>query len=97
MQDVWYQVFQPASAGQGRGSVGAVAISAGDDHCHRWEKLPDSVGLFACRERECLWYAVCPAYLGSLDVALRVRDGMEGLSLYWCSAHQGGGTDDGQP
>ena len=97
MQDVLYQVLQPASAGQGRGSAGVAVVYAGDDHCHRWEKLPDSVGLFACRDRDCLWYAVCPSCLGSLDVALQVRDGVEGMALYWCPAHQGGGVYDGQP
>ena len=26
---------------------------AGDDHLHAWQRLPDAVGLFACRERGC--------------------------------------------
>ena len=31
--------------------------------------------------------------LGSLDVALRALDGVVGMALYWCLAHQGGAHD----
>jgi len=86
---------QAAAAGRGRGSVGVVVGLAQDDHLHRWRKLPDSVGLFTCTDRGCLWCAVCPACLGSLDVALRARDSVVGLALYWCPAHQGGGEHGG--
>ena len=94
MEEALQQVAQPASVG--RGSSGAVVVLSGDDQPHVWRKLPDSVGLFACRDRGCLWYAVCPGCLGSLDVAIRARDGVVGMALYWCPAHQGGGTYDGQ-
>jgi hypothetical protein len=86
----------PAAAGRGHGSSGVAVALAGDDHTHEWRKLPDSVGLFACRDRGCLWCAVCPGCLGSLDVAIRVRDGVVGMVLYWCPVHQGGGAYDGQ-
>ena len=89
-------VAAPAAAGRGRGSAGVAVAVAGDNHSHEWRKLPDTVGLFSCVERGCLWCAVCPGCLGSLDVALRARDGVVGLALYWCPAHQGGGYDDGQ-
>ena len=96
MEEALGKVVPPASVG--RGSSGAVVVLSGDEQCHAWRKLPDSLGLFACRDRGCLWYAVCPACLGSLDVALQVRDsvvGAWGMALYWCPAHQGGGTHDG--
>lgn len=93
MEEALQQVVQPAWAG--RESSGVVVVLSGDDQCHEWCKLPDSVGLFACRDRGCLWYAVCPGCLGSLDVALRVRDGVVGMALYWCPAHQEGGVHDG--
>ena len=86
----------PAAAGRGRGSAGVAVALAGDDHTHEWRKLPDAVGLFCCSDRRCQWYAVCPACLGSLDVAIRARDGVVGLALYWCPAHQGGGMYDGK-
>ena len=89
-------VALPAAAGRGRGSAGVVVGLATHDHTHEWRKLPDSVGLFCCADRRCLWCAVCPACLGSLDVAIRARDGVERLALYWCPAHQGGGPYDGQ-
>jgi hypothetical protein len=92
MVDVLQRQVQLASAGHCRGSSGAVAVYFEDDHYHQWDRLPDSVGLFACRERGCLWYAVCPGCLGSLEVTLGVCDGVEGLSLYWCPCHQGGGA-----
>ena len=95
MEDALQKVVRPASVGRGRGSSSAVVVLSGDDQCHAWRKLPDSVGLFACHDRGCLWYAVCPLCLGSLDVALRVRDGVVGMALYWCPAHQGGGAHDG--
>ena len=85
---------QPAAAG--RGSGGALVGLAASDHRHEWRKLPDSVSLFSCTDRRCLWCAVCPACLGSLDVAIRARDGVVGMALYWCPAHQGGGAYDGQ-
>ena len=87
---------QAAVAGAGRGAGGALVGLALADHRHQWRKLPDSVGLFTCADERCLWWAVCPACLGSLDVALRARDGIEGMALYWCPAHQGGGAYDGQ-
>ena len=87
---------QLAAAGGGRGSAGVVVASASEEHRHEWRKLPDAVGLFSCRYRGCLWCAVCPGCLGSLDVAIRARDGVVGMALYWCPAHQGGGTYDGQ-
>ena len=90
---MWPQV---AAAGRGRGAGGTVVGLALEDHHHRWQKQPDSVGLFTCTDRRCLWCAVCPGCLGSLDVALRARDGVVGLALYWCPAHQGGGEYDGQ-
>ena len=89
-------VAAPAAAGRGRGSAGVAVGLALEEHRHEWQKLPDSVGLFSCTNRGCLWCAVCPACLGSLDVALRARDGVVGMALYWCPAHQGGGCDDGQ-
>ena len=89
-------VAAPAAAGRGRGSAGVAVAVAADDHEHEWRKLPDTVGLFSCVERGCLWCAVCPGCLGSLDIALRARDGVVGLALYWCPAHQGGGSYDGQ-
>ncbi len=95
MGETLQHVAQPTLAGHCRGLSGVVVVLSGDDQCHEWDKLPDSVGLFACRDRECLWYAVCPGCLGSLDVALRVRDGVVGMALYWCPAHQGGGAHDG--
>ena len=85
-----------AAAGRGRRAGGVLVGLALEDHRHEWGKLPGSVGLFTCRDRRCLWWAVCPACLGSLDVALRLRDGVVGLALYWCPAHQGGGAYDGQ-
>jgi len=90
-------VAQVAAMGRGRGSAGIVVGLEQDEHRHEWRKLPDSVGLFTCADRTCLWCAICPACLGSLDVALRARDGVFGLALYWCPAHQGGGEYDGQP
>jgi len=84
-------MVQPAAAGRGRGSRGVVVALALEDHQHSWRRLPDSVGLFSCADRRCLWCAVCPGCLGSLDVALLVRDGIEGMALYWCAVHQGGG------
>lgn len=89
-------VLAQVAAGRGRGSVGALVGLALEDHRHEWRKLPDSVGLFTCADRRCLWCAVCPGCLGSLDVAIRARDGVVGLALYWCPAHQGGGAYDGQ-
>jgi hypothetical protein len=75
--------------------VRVVPVLEGEDAHHEWRKLPDSVGLFACRDRGCQWFAVCPGCLGSLDVAIRARDGVVGMALYWCPAHQGGGAHDG--
>ena len=88
-------VAQVAAMGRGRGSAGVVVGLKQDEHRHEWRKLPDAVGLFTCTDRRCLWWAVCPGCLGSLDVALRARDGIEGMALYWCPAHQGGGYYDG--
>jgi hypothetical protein len=89
-------VAQPAAVGRGRGSGGVLVASVLDDHSHEWRKLPDAVGLFCCTDRRCLWCAVCPGCLGSLDVAIRARDGVVGMALYWCPAHQGGGLYDSQ-
>ena len=60
-----------------------------DDHQHQWVRLPDTVGLFACTHPACLWVAVCPGCLHSLDVALRARAGIAGLALFWCPVHGG--------
>lgn len=78
---------QVASAGRG-GSTGSpgVALSLAD-HEHSWRRVPDSVGLFACTGTRCGWFAVCPACLGSLEVALRVRESLSRVALYWCPAH----------
>ena len=89
-------VAQPAATGRGRGLSGMAVALASDDHLHEWRRLPDAVGLFWCAGVGCQWFAVCPACLGSLDTALRVRDGLTGMALYWCPAHQGGGAYDGQ-
>ena len=86
-----FPALQPAAAGRGRGAHGVVVALALEDHRHSWQRLPNSVGLFSCRDRRCLWCAVCPGCLGSLDVALLVRDGIEGMALYWCAVHRGGG------
>lgn len=96
MQQAMLPVLAPGDGDAGSGGLPLGGV-AGDGHLHAWQRLPDAVGVFACRERGCVWYAVCPACLGSLDVALRVRDGVFGLALYWCPAHQGGGAYDGQP
>ena len=87
MEDALRKVVPPASVG--RGSSGVVVVLSGDEQCHAWRKLPDSVGLFACRDRGCLWYAVCPVCLGSLDVALRVRDGVVGHGAVLVSCPSG--------
>jgi hypothetical protein len=91
MQGTLSALTQPAAAGRGRGFSGVVVASAGDDHTHEWRRVPDAVGLFFCTDRRCLSCAVCPGCLGSLDVAIRARDGVVGMALYWCPAHQGGG------
>ena len=96
MEERVVALAQPTAAGRGRGSAGVVVASALEEHRHEWRKLADSVGLFSCRDRGCLWCAVCPGCLGSLDVAIRARDGVVGMALYWCPAHQGGGVYDGQ-
>ena len=83
------QVMQPLAAGAGRASGGhgsAVALALAD-HEHVWRRVPDAVGLFCCAGARCGWFAVCPACLGSLDAALRLRDGLPGMALYWCAAH----------
>ena len=85
-------MVQPA-AGRGRSGRSVVVALALEDHRHSWRRLPDSVGLFSCTDRRCLWCAVCPGCLGSLDVALLVRDGIEGMALYWCPVHAAGGED----
>ena len=59
------------------------------DHRHVWVRLPGTVGLFVCREESCLWAAVCPGCLGSLDVALSAQAGIVGMELYWCPFHGG--------
>jgi len=59
------------------------------DHWHVWVRLPGTVGLFVCADEVCLWVAVCPGFLGSLDVALRARAGIAGLALFWCPVHGG--------
>ena len=88
--------FQPVAADRGRGARSVVVALAGDDHQHDWRKLLDAVGLFQCMTLGCQWFAVCPGCLGSLDVAIRARNGVVGMALYWCPAHQGGGVYDGQ-
>jgi hypothetical protein len=96
MQQAMFPVLAPGNGNAGSGGIPPGAV-AGDDHLHAWQRLPDAVGLFACRDRECLWYAVCPGCMSSLEVALRVRDGVVGLALYWCPVHQGGGVYAGEP
>ena len=86
------QVVRPVAAGRGRAGVGVAVALACVDHAHDWQRLPDSVGLFCCMATCCQWCAVCPGCLGSLDVALRVRDGVVGMALYWCPVHQQGGA-----
>jgi hypothetical protein len=96
MQQAMVPVLAPGNGDAGRGGIPPGAV-AGDDHLHAWQRLPDAVGLFDCRDRECLWYAVCPGCIRSLEVALRVRDDVVGLALYWCPVHQGGGVYAGEP
>jgi hypothetical protein len=76
--------LQPGGAYSGRVSDGRVALA---DHGHVWVRLPGTVGLFVCREEMCLWAAVCPGCLGSLDVALRAQAGIVGMALFWCPFH----------
>jgi hypothetical protein len=87
------KVVRPAAASRGRVGVGVAVSLACDNHVHDWRRLPDSVGLFSCMAARCQWFAVCPGCLGSLDVALRVRDGVVGMALCWCPVHQQGGRD----
>jgi hypothetical protein len=89
MERALSSVVMPGVAGRGRGSSDVAVASALEDHRHEWRRLPDAVGLFACRDRRCLWCAVCPGCLGSLDIAILVRDGVVGMALYWCPVHQG--------
>jgi hypothetical protein len=56
-------------------------------HLHVWTRFPDSVGFFHCCDHTCLWCAVCPGCLGSIEVALWVREALPGLVLYWCPRH----------
>ena len=85
---------QLASAGRG-GSAGSVLVALGqEEHEHSWRRLPNSDGLFLCVEAGCRWFAVCPACLGSLEIALRLREHLSCMALYWCPAHQGGGRDE---
>lgn len=58
------------------------------NHMHEWVRLPDSVGLFSCIDTACLCIAVCPGCLNSLEVALRAREGIAGVTLYWCLVHR---------
>ncbi len=78
---------QVASAGCGASAGSPVVALSLADHEHSWRRVPDAVGLFSCEGERCGWFAVCPACLGSLEVALRVRDGLSGMALYWCPAH----------
>ena len=75
--------------------VDALALPGGldvpDGHQHRWVRFSDALGLFHCRDFSCLWCAVCPGCLRSLQVALLAHQGIAGEALYWCSAHNGGG------
>jgi hypothetical protein len=77
----------PAEVGRGGSAGSTVFVLAGDAHSHSWRRLPETVGLFCCAGAGCQWFAVCPACLGSLDVALQLRDGIDGVALYWCPAH----------
>jgi len=63
-------------------------------HEHRWERLSNMVGLFGCSDESCVWCAVCPGCLNSLNVALRVREGIPGVALYWCPEHGSLEADD---
>jgi hypothetical protein len=56
-------------------------------HHHIWTRFPGSVGVFHCCDHACLWCAVCPGCLDSIEVALQVRDALPGLVLYWCPQH----------
>lgn len=73
----------------GRASGGDRVVLAFAEHAHNWVRLPGTLGLFVCREEACLWAAVCPGCLGSLDVALRAEAGIVGLALFWCAFHTG--------
>ena len=76
----------PAPAGAGRGGHGSVVVASAQ-HDHEWARVPETVGLFRCGDATCLWYAVCPSCLNSLDVAMRARAGILGMALYWCPLH----------
>lgn len=67
--------------------AGVYAPRAG--HVHQWVRLAGTVGLFVCADEVCLWAAVCPGCLGSLDVALCVEAGIVGMALFWCPVHRG--------
>ena len=62
-------------------------VTGAVEHMHEWGRLPDALGLFGCRLSSCLGIAVCPGCLNSLDIALQVRDGNSGVTLYWCPLH----------
>ena len=74
---------------RGKGADDGVWCAPGAEHEHGWVRLPGTVGLFVCRDESCLWVAVCPGCLGSLDVALRAEAGIVGMALFWCSFHHG--------
>jgi len=80
--------WTPAVIKRERSADGAWCVP-GADHRHVWVRLPGTVGLFVCGEETCLWAAVCPGCLGSLDVALSVQAGIVGMELYWCPFHGG--------
>ncbi len=64
------------------------AVAPPRPHVHRWLRMSDCVGLFHCTNgHTCTVFAVCPGCLNSLDVALRARDGIAGVTLYWCPLH----------
>ena len=74
---------------RGKGTADGAWCAPGAEHAHGWVCLPGTVGLFVCRDESCLWAAVCPGCLGSLDVALRAQVGIVGMALLWCSFHHG--------
>jgi hypothetical protein len=77
------------AARRGQGVADGGWCAPGAEHVHRWVRLPGTVGLFVCRDEACLWAAVCPGCLGSLDVALAAQVGIDGMGLFWCAFHRG--------
>ena len=89
LSEIVLPVVSSAPAGAGRGGLGSVLVASAQ-HEHEWGRVPETVGLFRCGDDACLWYAVCPGCLNSLDVAIRARAGIPGMALYWCPMHRRG-------